>query len=137
MKIDKNFNETKQYNFGFDLHGVITKHPEAFSVLTNVLVSAGHKVSIITGCANDGVLEEVLAQSGIAYTHIFSITSSLIEKDYTPRFDWDGRPIFPDGVWDRAKADYCAEKNIIMHFDDSDVYGNFFTTPYIKIDSNR
>lgn len=47
-------------NFGFDLDNTITAEPEAFRLLMEALVAAGHGVHVITGVM-PGVTDEHLA----------------------------------------------------------------------------
>lgn len=44
----------------------------------------------------------------------------------------NNNPILENAVWDRTKAEYCAREEIDLHIDDSDVYGQYFTTSYLK-----
>ena len=123
--------DPKVYKFGFDVHGVITAHPKEFAILTRILMEAGHQIHIITGQQNDEVLKAKLVKYNISYTHIFSITTYLLENNYTVTWDSKGEPHFAIDAWNYSKAVYCEENNIDMHFDDSDTYGAFFKTPYI------
>ena len=116
---------------GLDYHGVITANPNLFSVLTKILRSLNYEVHIITGSRITEQLKEQLAAYGISYTHLFSIsdyqhqhgTAMTGYDEYQPKIDTE--------IWDMTKALYCREHKIDVHVDDSDVYGQHFTTPYI------
>lgn len=115
---------------GLDFHGVITADPTSFSLMTRRLEEAECEVHIVTGSRITEALKEQLKTYGIYYTHLFSIS------DYhhglgTPMTGYDEhQPKIDAEIWNRTKADYCAKHQISIHIDDSEVYGQHFTTPY-------
>ena len=121
--------------FGLDFGGVITERSAFFSELSQMLVSNGHDVHIITGNKRTPALLAKLETLGIKYTHIFSIadhhwTAGTPMSGYEANNTW-----IADDVWDRTKALYCAEHLIDLHLDDSKTYGQHFTTPYATFQS--
>lgn len=119
---------------GLDIHGVISKNPEFFRIITKLLVDAGHEVHIITGGSLKAT-ELELKIYGVHYTHFFSVYDHLISNGYRTegevRFpDGTIQKKFIDGVWDRVKGEYCSKMGIDMHIDDTDNYQKFFKTPF-------
>lgn len=124
--------------FGFDLHGVIDAKPELFSVFTKLLLEAGHEVHILTGPPVTDELRGQLDSLGIVWTHLFSIVNALKRREslgllQMPMWQDDKGRWWSDAYdWDKAKGEYCAANKIDLHFDDSDHYQYFFTTPYCR-----
>lgn len=118
---------------GIDIHGVLDTHP-FFKEMGKLFVAAGHEVHIITGRQfNERVqakFEKLGIKKGVNYTHYFSITDYLIKKGHGVRWDDLDNPWFDKMAWDAAKSEYCREQKIDIHFDDSEEYGNYFTTPF-------
>jgi len=116
---------------GLDYHGVVTANPRMFSVITKILRNLDYEVHIITGSRITDQLKEQLSRYDIPYTHLFSIsdyhhqhgTAMTGYDDYQPKIDTE--------IWDKTKALYCQVHHISFHIDDSEVYGQHFTTPYI------
>ena len=119
---------------GLDVHGVVTDHPNPKFIveLTKTLVAAGHEVHILSG-PTKSYIEKELKPFEITYTHIFSIEDHLISKGLPYTMNKKEEKIFNRYEWDRAKGDYCAENNIDLHLDDSDIYQGFFRTPYGRV----
>lgn len=113
---------------GLDVHGVITKDPYIFALLTNRLITKGHEVHIITGQELCDALFKELQKCNISYTDIFSITS--YHKDigtYVSYKDGDKtQPLIAPPKWDKTKAYYCRKYGIHFHIDDSVVYREHF-----------
>lgn len=125
----------KQMNIGFDIHGVTDKNP-VFKSIARAMLAAGHKIHIITGSPMSKAkkdLEKLGMVVGEDYNYIFSITEYLIEKGVEVTWKDPENPMFPDDEWNKAKARYCQLKKIDIHFDDSDIYGKYFTTLYAQI----
>jgi len=88
----------------FDIDDTITRHPEFFSLLTNALQNAGHKVLIITFREGRKDTEDDLRAWGIAYdTLITSTLDACIEH----------------GV-DEWKAAVCKEHGVDIFFEDDE-----------------
>lgn len=116
---------------GIDYHGVITANPKLFSVLTKILRCLDYEVHIITGSRTTELLREQLSEYDISYTHIFSI-SDYHHGQGTAMTGYDEhQPKIDDETWNGTKALYCKEHGISLHIDDSEVYGRYFTTPYL------
>lgn len=117
---------------GLDLHGVISANPKFFAELSKAMVIAGNEVHIITGSHSIEILDE-LKTYDITYTHLFSIADHH-KKVGTPMwYDGNKTPWIDKELWDKTKAEYCQKEGIHFHLDDSDIYGEHFTTPYAKI----
>jgi hydroxymethylpyrimidine pyrophosphatase-like HAD family hydrolase len=127
---------------GFDIHGVIDRDPVLFAKLTRKLKESGHQVHILTGRE---LGEEILSKLNgldIVYDQLFSITSyHKAIGTYITYKDGDiTQPLISPPKWDRTKADYADREGLDVHFDDSTVYGDYFTkntqyilyTPYIR-----
>ena len=87
---------------GLDIDGTITRHPEFFSLLSQSMVNAGHKVIIITFRENYRATKDYLGQCGIAYSEL--ITSTL-------------ESCFEHGV-DEWKGVVCRKYGVEIFFED-------------------
>lgn len=127
--------------FGFDIHGVVDSLPEVFSVLTNLLVEAGHEVHILTGSKWSPSIEDDLRKMSIKWTHHFSITDHHISIGTPMRYDPNpDHPWIDTGsedqdniLWDKSKADYCELHGIHLHIDDTKRYNDYFATPFARM----
>ena len=118
---------------GLDIHGVCDANPEFFVELSKLFVSSGHEVHILTGRrVSDGALEEI-EDLGLEYTHFFSIADYHRDNGTEMRNDKDGNPWMDDETWDRTKGDYCERHQIDFCIDDTERYGEYFTTPFAFI----
>jgi len=88
-------------------------------------------VHILTGPPAEIARAEI-AELGLHYTHLFSITDYHVGLGSAITFDGRGHPFMADYEWDRTKADYCLREGIQLHLDDSDAYNYFFKTPYAR-----
>jgi len=119
---------------GLDFHGVIDKNPGLYRALSHLLVNNGHEVHIITGIPFMHLDMDWLTKWDIKYTHFFSVVDHHESKGTPIQYDEEGEsPKIDPYLWDKTKAEYCAEKDINLHLDDSEVYGMFFSTPYAQI----
>ena len=115
---------------GFDVHGVMDKHPDLFNTLGTLFVSAGIEVHIITGSpAGPEValeLQRAGMKLGINYTHFFSILDyhSYIGNDV--KYDKLGHGWMDNELWNKTKGDYCKREGIDLMIDDSDEYHKHF-----------
>ena len=121
---------------GIDIHGVLDSHP-FFKEMARLFVAGGHEVHIITGAQfNDRVkakFKKLGMEKGVNYTHYFSIAEHLIANGINVDWEDSENPWFDEKSWNTAKADYCRTQGIDMHFDDTSVYAQYFTTPiYMK-----
>jgi hypothetical protein len=121
----------KQLRIGLDIHGVVDARPDLFAPLTKTLVEAGHEVHILTGARKTPKIEKELEEMGIVYTHFFSILDYQGELGTHIEKDENGY------MWDKSKADYCIEKGIDLHIDDSIAYDLLFKTPFLQFDAKR
>lgn len=117
---------TTPLKFGLDIHGVIDKHPNTYSSLSHSLTNNGHEVHVITGIKHE-LCKQQLIDLNISYTHFFSIHEHFLQQPNVQiQYDELNRPIINPELWDKAKAQYCKQHNITMHFDDSPHYGHHF-----------
>lgn len=116
---------------GLDYHGLIDQAFPLWSVITKSLVENGHEVHIITG-GRFKDLESDLKKYKIKYTHFFSITEHL-ERSGIPYLVHKDKYTFDNDTWNKAKAKYCKTHKISYHFDDTETYGKYFTTPFFYI----
>ena len=117
---------------GLDFHGVITDDPRFFAKLSEMYISGGHEVHIITGRRITQDFKNILDNRKIKYTHLFSICDFHLQEG-TPMTGYEeGQPKIDDTSWDCTKGHYCEIEGIDLHIDDSDVYGDYFLTPYLK-----
>lgn len=115
---------------GLDVHGVIDVNPKLFRRLAQMVLEAGGEIHIISGSAIPKLRREI-AKYDIPHTHEFSITSH--HEDIGTEVTWDEKgPHMDPTLWDRSKAEYCAQNNIDFMIDDSPIYGKYFTTPYLQ-----
>jgi len=122
---------------GLDVHGVIDEMPGFINLINSLLIKdninndTNHEIHIITGLTHKDFLKTP-AVDGIEYTHFYSITDDLMNKEsYT--LDIYGRPRFDCYAWNIAKAEYCRKNEIDIMFDDSEIYGKYFQTPYFQV----
>ena len=115
--------------FGFDIHGVIDRHPTLYQSMMTALVSCGHEVHIITGIKHDIVRPTLIKLGfieGEQYTAFFSIHEQAEQQGIHITIDDDNRPHFDPQFWLTAKANYCHDNGINLHIDDSCEYGQHF-----------
>ena len=120
---------------GLDIHGVLDKNP-FFKHMAFSMCKDGNEIHIITGTSIKSALEDLKQLDiieGIYYTHLYSITDDLISRGIPVEWKDGNNPFFPYEEWDKAKADYCAKNNIDIHFDDTQKYGEYFSTPFVLI----
>jgi len=113
---------------GLDLHGVIDAAPKFFSALTDVLLSKGHEVYIITGREDCYKLRQEISDCGMVYSGILSITSYQKALG-TPVQYLNGdqaQPIMDPAIWNVSKAALCATASIDIMIDDSTLYEPYF-----------
>ena len=127
---------------GLDIHGVIDSNPESFAFMSQSVITNNGEVHIITGGSWTTELEEQLKGYGIKWTSHFSVYDYLLESG----IDSIGTIQVPDGtiqkkfdyhLWDTIKAGYCKSNNIDLHIDDTEVYSNYFTTPFLLYKSSE
>lgn len=117
--------------FGIDVHGVITTKKKFFIEFTKRLISTGHKVHIITGATvNDKLMKEI---EGVSYTKIFSIIDYHKELGTPISYTDKDNPWMDKKLWNSTKAWYCKKHNVDLMIDDSDTYGKYFKTLYLKL----
>jgi hypothetical protein len=116
---------------GFDLHGVIDAKSDSFRILFRDLIRQGWEIHILTG-ATWTKERKTLKRLKIPFTHFFSIIDYHSEIGTPIVWDKKGNPHMDDYLWSRTKGEYCKIHKITMHFDDSDTYGFFFQTPYVR-----
>jgi hypothetical protein len=118
---------------GLDIHGVIDTAPKFFSLITKLLVDNGHEVFVITGSHISESLINELNGYGIQYGKLLSVSDYNVENGVSVSYDENGNPWFTDEIWNKTKGVLCEKYDIDFHIDDSNVYGDYFSTPYTKI----
>ncbi|MFW6273166.1 MAG: hypothetical protein ACOC2U_05245 [bacterium] len=118
---------------GLDIHGVCDTKKKFFSIFSQRLLENGHIVHIITGSMRTPQIEQRLKQIGIKYNYFFSISDKLIKEGKFTHWSDENNPWFDSKDWDCAKAEYCKDNQIDIHFDDSDEYVKYFETLYVKV----
>ena len=127
------------FRIGLDIHGVLDVNSDILLIVKALKLLKNYygievEVHIITGNKYDSSiinwLKVVYGNDHIWWDKYFSIQDYLEEK-YPNEAMWiEGKdlPFFPDELWNQAKADYCKEKEIDLHFDNSEEYLSRFTT---------
>jgi hypothetical protein len=118
---------------GLDFHGVINKLPIFFSEMSKLFIENGHEIHIITG---KEITEEYIKEINsynMSYTHLFSIITHCKNVGYKICYDNSENPWIDINIWNRIKSAYCLLNNIDIMIDDSEDYGKYFNTPYMKI----
>ncbi len=118
------------YKIGLDFHGVISAQPQKFATFCREIRTHGIKVYIISGGPKNTVIS-FLDRYNIEYDYVWAILDYCVEQGISVEYDVEGFHI-PTEIWDKAKADYCANEGIQFHIDDSNVYGKHFVTPYCQ-----
>lgn len=125
---------------GLDIHGVIDSKPEIFSFLSKSIIESGGEVHIITGGTWNEELKKLVEESGVVYTHSFSVYDYLksigAKQMGIIRFsDGTTKEKFDDDLWDSIKGEYCQRNGIDLHIDDTEIYSKYFTTPFLLFKS--
>jgi len=115
---------------GLDLHGTIDHCPDFFSILSELFVSNGGEVHIITGSRETDEVHEELKELGIVYTDFFSITDQLLFEGLEHTINEDGTYNFDSDKWDAVKGAYASLVELDFHIDDTAIYGDYFKTPF-------
>ena len=115
---------------GIDIHGVIDKDPEFFSILTHKLIRNFYQVHIITGVEHTSNIVKQLDNFGVIWTNFFSITSyhKEIKTLMTYKNSDLTQPVIDNELWNITKAHYCCKEKIDIHIDDSKEYEKYFWT---------
>ena len=121
-----------QKKIGLDFHGVISAEPKLFAEFCSEIRKYGILVYIISGGPRKDIIKYLDAYH-IEYDHVWAILD-VCEQTGTVAFYDDGSFQVPTDIWDKAKAEYCAQEGIDFHIDDSNIYGRYFVTPYCQYD---
>jgi hypothetical protein len=115
-----------KFKLGLDIHGVADTYSPVYSLLSKLLVEAGHEVHVITGARWSKKTEKELKAAKITWTHFFSILEWHEQNDTEIWKDPNGYEWISGTEWDRTKAEYCKKEGITMHIDDSPLYALYF-----------
>ena len=118
------------YKIGLDFHGVISAEPHCFAIFCHEIRKLGVEVYIISGGPKADIVK-YLDKCGIEYDHVWAILDTCAAQGTVAFFE-DGSFKVPTDIWDKAKALYCAKEGIDFHIDDSQIYGQYFVTPYCR-----
>ena len=121
---------------GFDIHGLINKNPKLFSAIIKDLKQLGYEIHILTGASIDNSIIKELKGYGIEYDVLFSI-SDFHKRKGTHMWENDDGWWLDDDEWNRTKGDYCEREGISVCIDDTEVYGDYFTTPFAYMTNFR
>jgi nicotinate (nicotinamide) nucleotide adenylyltransferase len=132
MKHKLYMNENK-FKIGLDFHNCITFMPDTLKKLSGIIYNSGNEVHIITGRSINDEFKKELNGYNIEYNYIFSITDYLENNGFKYKLDDKGGKVFDKDLWNNCKADYCRRKRIDIMIDDSEIYGKYFTTPYLQV----
>lgn len=119
------------FKLGLDYHHVISENPKVFSNLSKIFVDSGQEIHVITGRRITDEFKKTLANLDIHYTHLFSIADHHFKLNSPMTGYEEGQPKLIDELWNPTKAIYCEHEKINLHIDDSEVYVDFFKTPYL------
>jgi len=123
---------------GIDIHGVININP-IFSKLCKELKEKRYEIHILTGPRLEYPyktnieeferIEDELEKYDIVYDVLFSVLDYNVKKGSNV---WKNeRGWWTDTKsWNETKGLYCKEKDILLHIDDTKVYGDTFETPF-------
>lgn len=119
---------------GLDIHGTADAFPEFFKELTKLFINAGHEIHIMTGQRREEV-EDWLKESGISFTHFFSITDHHEKIGTEMNYGLNGNPWMDEKIWNETKGEYAKRAGIDMMFENSDDFRPFFdkTVGYLKV----
>lgn len=117
---------------GIDFHGVITEKPSFFRDFSILVQEHGHSVHVLSG-GPYSMVKDFLDAWGFKYVHIFSLVDYFASRGLVEYFE-NGNFKVPDNLWNKAKADYCYERRISVHIDDTPHYGLCFSTPFALYD---
>lgn len=120
---------------GLDFHGVVNKYPEYFKQFTHIAKTMGIEIYIITGGPKK-VVDRFLQDHDIIYKELFAILDYYDAHGMVEYFK-NGEYKVPDMLWNMAKGEYCAEKKITLHIDDSKEYADWFSTPFCFYDAQN
>ncbi len=115
---------------GLDIHGVIDTNPILFSKLSKKVIEEGGEIHIITGTMITPLKLEKLKKLGMSWTHLFSISDYHKDIGTPMTFSGKDNPWIDNNLWDRTKSEYCKENSINFHIDDTNRYGEYFSTPF-------
>ena len=122
---------------GLDYHGCVDQAFDFWSYTTWGIINSNsrNQVHVITG-AREKDISKILRDKKIYYTHFFSITEHL-EKVGIPYRVHKDKYTFDNDTWNKEKAKYCKKNKIDYHFDDTENYGKYFTTPFFYINRQK
>lgn len=118
----------KKIKIGIDYHGVITANPIFFKKFNAYALEHGCVIYVISGGYRADI-ESYLQLHDIKYSDIWSMVEHFDNLGKITYYN-DGSFHVDNDLWDKAKAQYCAENKIDFHIDDSLIYGKYFTTNF-------
>lgn len=129
--------------FGFDIHGVLNANPIIMTIAKALILygkmgDKGVEIHIISGSPLTAEMRTNLEGLWTEHPHqwwdeYFSIQTFLDDNyEQDSEGSIEQRKCYPDEVWDSVKAEYCKDRGIDIHFDDSIQYlGNFETNCFL------
>ena len=113
-----------------DFHGVINSNPEFFRELADLWRRTGYLIYVVSGGPAD-YIAAYLQEQRIAYDRLWCIFDYFNAREKV-KVEADGSFYIDDNLWNAAKGKFCAAECVGLHLDDSKVYGQYFTTPYVR-----
>lgn len=107
---------------GIDIHGVIDQRPKFWKAFVDALPKDKFEIHVITG-----IKQEFDTFVDFQWDFWFSLHDECERLGMDITYDEKGRPWVDPTKWDVLKAKYCKEQGIHLMFDDSPVYGQFFS----------
>ena len=124
-------NQQHIIRIGIDIHGMIDYDPKFFFSFSSTMVEAGHEIHIMTGSEIQPAIVAELRGYGIMWTHLFSISDYYKNKPNVKLWrDERGRPWVDPDLWNQAKGLYAKEQNLDLVLDDTQEYGQYFSTSF-------
>lgn len=124
-----------KFKIGIDYHGVITANPSFFKEFNRLALEKGCLIYILSG-GRENEIRNYLAAHQIPFSVIWSILDYYDAQNQVLYLS-DGSFKVDDDLWNKAKAEYCAQNGIAFHIDDSPLYGECFQTPFCLYDINH
>lgn len=122
---------------GLDIHGIIDTMPEVFSRITKRLKDLECEVHILTG---SHITEDIINQLNgydVVWDELFSISDHHKSIGTKMWYDDNGNPWVSDLDWDKTKGEYCERKGIDLHIDDTERYGEYFSTKFLYLNLKK
>jgi len=126
---------TKCKKISVDFHGVINFDPVLFGAMMRLWHDKGIKIYVVSGGPHE-YIAAYLQKHNIPYDNLWCIFDYFNSREKIT-VAADGSFHIDDELWNAAKGKFCAAEKIDLHIDDSNVYGKYFSTPYVQFDGKK